>query len=212
MNSSLQWDIKDYVTGVLWSPLEMTPISFTYRRHASDPSTNTHTHAWLCWSPMPQQLQSKDPCELWPWPWTWAAHGLSSSLSLRARWDHIKTWKPLVGEKGIQFSYCTIHFIPSCGIKFIPFWSVVCVYKSFKLICFRCCGNSVANWIPKCLSRFHTHDKEPEHLLVGVRTEAEEVVGAKWKRRSHQLSPESQNNATLMCQAKVQETSSEGNG
>ena len=131
------------------------------------------THAWLCWSTMPQQLQSKNPCEPWPWPWAWAAHRLSPSLSLHARWDHIKTWNPLMGERGIQFSYCTIHFIPSCRIKFIPFWSVVCVYKSFKLICFRCCGNRVANWIPKCLSRFHTHDKEPEHPLVGVRTEAE---------------------------------------
>lgn len=129
-------------------------------------------------------VESKAECSTWT-PTSGLSLSLSlscslppSSLSLSACWDHVKTWRPLTGERIIQFSYCTIHFIPSCWIKFIPFWSVVCAYKSFKFVCFRCCGNCVANWIPKCLPRFQSHDKEPEHLTVGVRTEAEVAVEA----------------------------------
>lgn len=97
--------------------------------------------------------------------------GPPSTLHLNTPPSPIKTWGPVIQWKVIQFSYWINYFIPSCGIKFILFWSAFCVYKSFKFICFRCCGNCVVNWIPKCLSWFQSHDKEPEHLRVGVRTE-----------------------------------------
>lgn len=87
---------------------------------------------------------------------------------------HVKAWGPVICLKRMQFPYWTNYFVPSCGFKFILFWSAFCVYKSFKFICFRCCGNCVVNWIPKCLSWFQSHDKELEHLRVGVRTQAGE--------------------------------------
>lgn len=80
----------------------------------------------------------------------------------------LRPWGLSSGREKIQFSYCTMHFIPSCCIKFIPIWSGVCEYKSFKFICFCCCGNCLTNWIPKCLSLFQSYDKGHTFLAAGV--------------------------------------------
>jgi hypothetical protein len=124
-------------------------------RHGSGSRFNMHLRTQRRWPRMPGGCRAG--LSAWTPAWTLTSgvsmSHLPAAFLLPPQFIPI-TSRPLIREKRIQFSYCTIHFIPSCGIKFIHFWSVVCAYKSFKFICFRCCGNCVGNWIPKCLFDF----------------------------------------------------------
>lgn len=53
-----------------------------WKNYPYGPLNHMHPNAWLCWSRMPQWLQSKAECPMWTRPrvWAWVVHGLLPSL------------------------------------------------------------------------------------------------------------------------------------